>query len=276
MPFFVLPFPAIDPVALQLGPLAIRWYALAYIAGILIGWWALRRLVIAERPWGGVGRPSAPEIDDFVLWATLGIVLGGRIGYVLFYNPWHYLQNPAEIPMLWKGGMSFHGGFLGVIVAMAAFTRGRSFSLLSLADLAAVAAPIGLFFGRIANFINGELWGRAADVPWAMVFPHAGPLARHPSQIYEAVLEGLVLFAVVAMLVLRGEALRRPGTVAGVFAIGYGAARFVVEYFREPDAHLGYIGGVITMGQILSLPMIVAGVVLVVWARRRPGVVEAP
>ncbi|NLH80583.1 MAG: prolipoprotein diacylglyceryl transferase, partial [Phyllobacteriaceae bacterium] len=250
-PFLVLPFPAIDPIALQIGPLAIRWYALAYVAGILIGWWYLKRLVGLDRLWGGRPRPNETELDDFVLWATLGIVLGGRIGYVLFYNPEHYLAHPNEIPMLWGGGMSFHGGFLGVVAAMALFTRKKSFPLLTLFDLVAAAAPIGLFFGRIANFINGELWGRAADVPWAMVFPHGGILPRHPSQLYEAALEGVVLFAVVGHLVFRTGLLSRPGVIAGLFTAGYGVARFIVEYFREPDVQLGYLWNFITMGQIL-------------------------
>lgn len=278
MPLFVMPFPVIDPIALQLGPLAIRWYALAYVAGILIGWWYMRRLIATDRLWGAAARPSALELDDFVLWATLGIVLGGRIGYVLFYNPAHYFAHPEEIPMVWGGGMSFHGGFLGVVVAMALFTRKKAFPLLTLFDLAGAAAPIGLFFGRIANFINGELWGRAADVPWAMVFPHGGPLPRHPSQLYEAALEGIVLFAVIAHLVFRTDFLKRPGMIAGLFAAGYGLARFTVEYFREPDAQLGYLWGFVTMGQILSLPMVVGGVALAVWAARRgrPTVSEAP
>ena len=268
-PLLVLPFPAIDPIALQIGPLPIRWYALAYVAGILIGWWYLRRLIATERLWGGRARPTLENVDDFVLWATLGIVLGGRIGYVLFYNPVHYLSHPSEIAMLWGGGMSFHGGFLGVVVAMALFTRRKPFSLLTLFDLVGAAAPIGLFFGRIANFINGELWGRAADVPWAMVFPHGGILPRHPSQLYEAALEGIVLFAVIGHLVFRTDFLKRPGVIAGLFTAGYGIARFIVEYFREPDAQLGYLWGFITMGQILSLPMVAAGGALAVWAWRR-------
>jgi phosphatidylglycerol:prolipoprotein diacylglycerol transferase len=259
----------IDPVAVQIGPLGIRWYALAYVAGILIGWWYVRRLVSLDRLWGKVARPSAIDLDDFVLWATLGIVLGGRIGYVLFYNFDHFLAHPAEIPQLWTGGMAFHGGFMGVVVAMALFKRGKAFSLLTLFDVIGAQAPIGLFFGRLANFVNGELWGRAADVPWAMVFPHGGPLARHPSQLYEAALEGVVLFLIIGHLVWRTDVLRRPGVIAGLFAAGYGVARFVVEYFREPDAQLGYIGGVITMGQILSLPMVVLGLGLAAWAWRR-------
>ncbi|TBW34741.1 prolipoprotein diacylglyceryl transferase [Siculibacillus lacustris] len=269
MPLYVLPFPAFDPIAVQLGPLAIRWYALAYIAGILIGWWWVRRLIADDRPWGGRPRPNAPEIDDFVLWATLGIVLGGRIGYVLFYNPAHYLANPSEIVMVWKGGMAFHGGFLGSVAAMVLFARGRSFSFLTLFDLFAAAAPIGLFFGRLANFVNGELWGRTSDVAWAMVFPYAGPVARHPSQLYEAALEGVLLFAVLAVIVARTDVLRRPGLLAGLFATGYGLARIAAEFFREPDAQLGFLAGGVTMGQVLSLPMVAAGLALAIWAARR-------
>ena len=266
MPLFALPFPMIDPIAIQFGPLAIRWYALAYIAGILIGWWYLRKLVETPRLWGAVDRPTVAELDDFVLWATLGIVLGGRIGYVLFYNFGHYAAHPLEVAMLWKGGMAFHGGLLGSIVVMLIFARKRAFSFLTLFDLFAAAAPIGLFFGRIANFINAELWGRTSDVAWAMVFPFAGPEPRHPSQLYEAALEGVVLLAVIAHLVHRSEMLKKPGAIAGVFAMGYGLARFVVEFFREPDAQVGYLLGGITMGQILSLPMVFAGLALFLWA----------
>lgn len=269
MSLFVMPFPVIDPVAVQIGPLGIRWYALAYVAGILIGWWYVRRLVSLDRLWGKVARPSAIDLDDFVLWATLGIVLGGRIGYVLFYNFDHFLAHPSEIPQLWTGGMAFHGGFMGVVVAMALFKRGKAFSLLTLFDVIGAQAPIGLFFGRLANFVNGELWGRAADVPWAMVFPHGGPLARHPSQLYEAALEGIVLFAILGHLVFRTRILQRPGVLAGLFAAGYGVARFIVEFFREPDAQVGYLAGGITMGQLLSLPMILAGLALAAWAWRR-------
>ncbi len=272
MSLFAMSFPMIDPVAVQIGPLGIRWYALAYIAGILIGWWYVRRLISLDRLWGAIGRPSAEELDDFVLWATLGIVLGGRLGYVIFYNPLFYLSHPQEIPMLWMGGMSFHGGFLGVVVAVWLYSRKRSFSMLTLFDLVAVQAPIGLFFGRLANFINGELWGRAGDVPWAMVFPHGGPLARHPSQLYEAVLEGIVLLAILAHLVFRTSLLQRPGVMAGLFTAGYGTARFIVEFFREPDAQLGYLLGGFTMGQFLSLPMVAAGLALAAWAWQRTSV----
>ncbi|MEJ1160758.1 prolipoprotein diacylglyceryl transferase [Prosthecomicrobium sp. N25] len=267
---FAIPFPSIDPVALEIGPLAIRWYALAYIAGILLGWWYSRRLVMNDRLWGGSPRPTPEEMDDFIVYATVGIVLGGRVGYVLFYNPAYYLQHPVEALMVWRGGMSFHGGLLGSILAMALFRRGRPFPVLTLFDIFAASTTFGLFFGRLANFINSELWGRPAEVPWAMVFPTGGPLARHPSQLYEAALEGVVLFLVLRVMTHRLGALQRPGVVAGAFVAGYGLARTVVEHFREPDAHIGYIGGVITMGQILSLPMLVGGLMLMIWAARRP------
>ncbi|MEC9167086.1 MAG: prolipoprotein diacylglyceryl transferase [Pseudomonadota bacterium] len=259
----VIAFPAIDPIALQVGPLAIRWYALAYIAGILLGWryasWLAGRR-------GGAIPPQA--FDDFVMWATLGIILGGRLGYVFFYKPFYFLANPAEIIMVWQGGMAFHGGLLGVVAATWWFTRRRGLNFLSLADLVCAAAPIGLFFGRIANFINGELWGRPSEVAWAMVFPHAGQLPRHPSQLYEAALEGLLLFAALAALARRDAILARPGLLSGVFFLGYGLTRSAAEFFREPDAHLGFLMGGATMGQILSIPMILLGVALIRHAQR--------
>lgn len=257
-----LTFPNIDPIAISLGPLAIRWYSLAYIGGLLLAWWYCRWLT--TRPPREV---SAEAFDDFLLWATLGIILGGRLGYVLFYKPGFYLANPQEILMVWQGGMSFHGGLLGVAVAEIVFARRRGIALLALTDIVAVAAPIGLFLGRIANFVNGELFGRPSEVPWAMVFPHGGPLARHPSQLYEAALEGLVLFLVLYVLVRLGG-LERRGMLTGVFLIGYALARMLVELFREPDAYLGFLAGGVTMGQVLSLPLLLAGLGLVIWARR--------
>ncbi len=257
-----LTFPNIDPIAISLGPLAIRWYSLAYIGGLLLAWWYCRWLT--TRPPREVSKEA---FDDFLLWATLGIILGGRLGYVLFYKPGFYLANPQEILMVWQGGMSFHGGLLGVAVAEIAFARRRGIRLLALTDIVAVAAPIGLFLGRIANFVNGELFGRPSEVPWAMVFPHGGPLARHPSQLYEAALEGLVLFLVLYVLVRR-RALEREGTLTGAFLIGYALARILVEQFREPDAYLGFLAGGVTMGQVLSLPLLLAGLGLAIWARR--------
>jgi phosphatidylglycerol:prolipoprotein diacylglycerol transferase len=260
-------FPDIDPIALQIGPLAIRWYALAYITGLLSGWALMRRFA---RPYAGFRNET---VDDFLTWATLGVVLGGRLGYVLFYKPSYYLSQPLDIFKVWEGGMSFHGGCLGVIIAAVLFAKRRGLSHWVLGDLITAVVPLGLFFGRIANFINGELFGRvtsAEEVPWAMVFPHGGPYPRHPSQIYEALLEGLTLFAIL-MVVRRLPVVRRhPGMVTGFFLAGYGVARFICEFFREPDAFLGYLWGGATMGQLLSLPMIALGVGLAVWALRRP------
>jgi phosphatidylglycerol:prolipoprotein diacylglycerol transferase len=260
-------FPNIDPVIVQLGPFAIRWYALAYIAGILIGWrYAIH---LCKRP------PIFLDpklLDDFVLYATLGIVLGGRLGYVLFYKPDYYLTHPLEILQVWEGGMSFHGGMLGVSLAIVLFARLRGLPLLMLADMIAEIAPIGLALGRIANFINGELWGRVTDVPWGMVFPNGGPLPRHPSQLYQALLEGVVLFLVL-YLCERGGQRQKPGLVTGVFLIGYGIARSVGELFRQPDAFLGFLLGGLTMGQLLSAPMILAGLYLVYHAQTRARIV---
>lgn len=260
MAVLAIPFPAIDPVLIQLGPFAVRWYALAYIVGLVLGWRTMRAL--SARPPQAIG----PErLDDLLVWVTLGVVLGGRLGYVLFYKPLYYLAHPLEVFYLWQGGMSFHGGALGVIVATALFCRKHRLSFLAVTDLVACVVPIGLGLGRIANFINGELFGRPSDAPWAMVFPHGGPLARHPSQLYEALLEGLVLFVVLAWL-WRKEALRlRTGWLSGAFLVGYGLARSLAEIFREPDAHIGFLAGGVTMGQILSLPMIAVGV----WLMRR-------
>ena len=270
MPISVLPFPAIDPVLVSIGPFAIRWYALAYICGILLGWLYARTIIANQRLWGGPAPFTATDFDDFVLWVTLGIILGGRVGYVLFYNFDFFIAHPLEILQVWKGGMSFHGGFLGCVLAVVLFGLKRKISILSLGDITCAVAPIGLFFGRLANFVNGELWGRPTDVPWAMVFPspEAGPWPRHPSQLYEAALEGLVLFCVLAVLV-RAGALKRPGLILGAFAIGYAVARSVCELFREPDAQLGFLWGGMTMGMLLSVPLLIAGICLVAFALRR-------
>lgn len=265
-------FPVFDPVAIAIGPFAIRWYALAYIGGIVLGWIYARAIIRSERLWGGKAPFTVTDFDDFILWVTLGIILGGRTGYVLFYNLPHFAQHPAEILELWKGGMSFHGGFLGCVAAVLLFGWKRNISVLSLGDVTCAVGPIGLLLGRLANFINGELWGRAADpsLPWAMVFPHGGPLPRHPSQLYEAGLEGIVLFVALALLI-RAGALKRPGFVIGAFAALYGLARIASEFFREPDPQLGFLWGGLTMGMLLSVPMIVAGLVFMAMARRGGG-----
>jgi phosphatidylglycerol:prolipoprotein diacylglycerol transferase len=276
MPVFAIPFPIIDPVALSIGPLSVKWYGLAYVAGLIGGWWYARRLVAADGLWGGRARPKPVELDDMLLFVALGVVLGGRLGFVLFYDLARYLARPQDIFAIWQGGMSFHGGLLGAALALWLFARRRGYPALSVFDIAATVVPIGLFLGRIANFINAELWGRPApDVPWAMVFPNAGPLPRHPSQLYEALGEGLVLFVLLALAV-RAGGLKRPGLVAGVFGMGYAAARIVCEFFREPDPQLGFLFGTaadglsggVTMGMVLSLPLFVAGLVLVLRARR--------
>lgn len=268
--FAALSFPAIDPVAIQIGPFALRWYALAYIAGFVLGWrWCV---MLAKRPPGLIG---PDHFDNFLTWAVIGTILGGRLGFVLFYQPAYYLANPLDILKVWQGGMAFHGGFLGVVAAMIAYARRHGLSLLALSDLVAAAAPIGIFFGRLANFINGELWGRPSDAPWAVVFPRAGDVPRHPSQLYEAALEGLLLFIVIAAAVLGFRALRRPGLATGLFLAGYGLGRIVAEFFREPDPQLGLLFAGATMGQLLSLPMLIGGVGLIVWVLRRPAVAPA-
>ena len=264
MDLFPLTFPAIDPVLVEFGPLAIRWYGLAYLVGILAGW---RYAVYLARLYGG--RPTSSDVESLVLWVTFGIILGGRLGYVLFYQWEAYLQNPLSILAVWHGGMSFHGGLLGVTAAIVIFAWKRELPLLKLTDIVAPVVPIGLFFGRLANFINGELWGRVSDAPWAIVFPGAGDLPRHPSQLYEAFLEGLVLFIVLAVLAHKPSIRRRPGMITGVFLLGYGLSRIAAELFREPDAFLGFLFGGLTMGQILSLPMVLLGILLILWGRIR-------
>jgi phosphatidylglycerol---prolipoprotein diacylglyceryl transferase len=268
MPPLALPFPAIDPVLIQIGPFALRWYALAYIVGILAGWLYARALIRREHLWGGKAPLTVADFDDFILWVTLGVILGGRIGYVLFYNPAHFAQHPLEALQLWKGGMSFHGGFLGCVLAVILFARRRGISILSLGDLTCAVAPIGLFLGRIANFINGELWGRPTDVAWAVIFPGGGLVPRHPSQLYEAALEGLLLLVVLA-LAIRAGALKRPGLILGAFMLGYGVFRSFAELFREPDPQLGFLWGGLTMGMLLSIPLILVGALLIWNAMRR-------
>jgi phosphatidylglycerol---prolipoprotein diacylglyceryl transferase len=292
MPFLSIPFPAIDPIAVAVGPFAIRWYALAYIVGLIIGWRYC--LMLAGRAPKLVGRQ---DIDDFLVWATLGVVLGGRIGFVLFYNLPYYTDHPLQMLELWHGGMSFHGGALGVTVAIILFARSRKLSIFALSDIVIEAIPIGLFFGRIANFINGELWGRMTDVSWAIIYPGGAVSAdavppalrglcqsvtfadgsagfncpRHPSELYEAACEGVLLFLLLLYAEHRG-ARRRPGIETGIFLVGYAVARMSGEFFRQPDVQLGFLFFLgdfgITMGQLLSIPVLIGGVLVILWARR--------
>lgn len=254
--------PNFDPVALQLGPVALRWYGLMYLTAFAIVL-ILGRSRIRNQPWLSI---SVRDLDDILFLGVLGVVLGGRLGYILFYKPLEYLHDPIRVFFVWEGGMSFHGGFLGVVLAMVWFARSRGKQWLQVTDFIAPLCPLGLGAGRIGNFINGELWGRPSDVPWAMVFPRVDGLARHPSQLYEFVLEGLVLFAIVWLFSRRWRPL---GAVSGVFLVGYGVLRFLVEFTREPDNFLGLLVLNLSMGQLLSVPMIAAGLALIVWANRR-------
>ena len=289
MPFLVIPFPTIDPVLVEIGPLAIRWYALAYIAGIFLGWWYSKRLVANPRLWGPNGAPmTVRDIDDLVVYAALGIILGGRIGYVFFYDLPRFIAAPTEIVELWHGGMSFHGGFLGVMTASLLYCRAKKLdaaAILNLGDALAAAAPIGLFFGRLANFVNGELWGRPTTLPWGMDFcnkyilkqyngvcpadPDGVPVLRHPSQLYEALGEGVILFAIMWLLIHRFGKLKQPGLIMGVFVAGYGIVRILLENVRNPDAQMpDFLRHWITMGMILSIPMVLIGAFLI-WNSRR-------
>lgn len=252
-----MPLPVIDPIALSLGPIEIRWYGLAYIAGFACAWLFLRHLAKTGRT-----SLSSEAVDNLMTAAMIGVIAGGRIGSILFYNLGATLADPASVLRTWEGGMSFHGGLIGVAIAVCVFAWRSKLSVLAAGDLAAIAAPFGLFFGRVANFTNGELWGRPTDLPWGVIFPRAGPEPRHPSQLYEALLEGPVLFAILAWLLYRNLPTRRPGVLAGVFLIGYGTVRFMIEMVREPDANLGVMSWGLTMGQTLCLPMLAAGAVL--------------
>jgi phosphatidylglycerol:prolipoprotein diacylglycerol transferase len=259
-----LPFPNFDPVLVHIGPIAIRWYALAYVAGILLGWRYVAGLVKAGRLWARRGPIATTlQIDDLILWITLGVIVGGRLGHVFFYTPQLIWTDPVEILKTWKGGMSFHGGTLGVLVAVIAFARVNKLDMFRLGDVICAAAPIGLFFGRIANFINGELWGRVTTAPWGMVFPYGGPLPRHPSQLYEAALEGIVLFLVLRWATHGAKLLNRRGVVAGLFFLGYGLARVALENVRQPDEGMPNFPLGLTMGMILSLPMVLGGAWLI-------------
>jgi phosphatidylglycerol---prolipoprotein diacylglyceryl transferase len=271
MQLFLLPYPIVDPVAIQVGPVEVRWYGLAYMAGILFGWLYGRYLVSRAALWNGKPPMTVSQADDFLLWITLGIVVGGRLGFVLFYEPSFFWQNPAEIPAVWNGGMAFHGGLLGVVIAVAVFSWAKNINPLSLGDVASAATPFGLFFGRVANFINSEVIGRTTDVPWAMIFPGTDGQPRHPSQLYEAALEGVVLFIILRIATHRYKALTRPGTVFGLFLIFYGIFRSVVEEFaREPHAGHPLDVGILTPGLVYSIPMVLIGIWLIWRARRKP------
>ena len=253
----------LSPIALDLGFFKLRWYSLAYIAGILVAWAYLLRLI---------AKPGAPlakrHADDFIFFATIGIILGGRLGYVLFYKP-EILLSPLEILKLWEGGMSLHGGFLGVILGLWYFSKKNGLNLLRVCDYVAVATPFGLFFGRLANFVNGELWGRPTDLPWGIVFPGAGPEPRHPSQLYEAGIEGIFMFIVLWIMFWKTDARYQPGKLVGTGLIIYGLGRSLVELVRQPDAGLENLPWGLTMGQTLSLPMLIVGIYLVMTANKR-------
>ncbi len=295
----LIPFPNIGPdlFSIEIGgfTLALRWYALAYIAGIIIGWRLILRALNAPRLWrddtsSGNPAPMTPaQMEDLLVWIIIGIIAGGRLGFVLFYQPAHFLANPAQIPMVWQGGMSFHGGFIGVVLAVWGFSRRHGLATAPIADALAFATPAGLFLGRMANFINAELWGRPTDLPWGVAFPGiqaqhcpdvVGLCARHPSQLYEAILEGLILGILLLFLAWRRGWLKQPGAITGMFFIGYGLSRFVVEFFRQADAQfitpdnpMGFVIGIgdigLSMGQLLSLPMVIIGIATLIWARRR-------
>ena len=272
-----MPFPDFDPVLFQIGPFAIRWYALAYVAGILLGWRYVAGLVKNESLWGPRGAPATvAQVDDLILWITLGVIVGGRLGHVFFYTPSLILTDPLEIVKVWNGGMSFHGGVLGVLIAILAFSAVNKIDVFRLGDAVAACVPIGLFFGRVANFINGELWGRPSDVPWAVIFPAAdGITPRHPSQLYEAALEGIVLFLILRWATHSAGLLKRRGVVAGMFFLGYALFRTFVENFREPDRYLQHFPLGLTMGMMLSAPMVIFGLFLIWRGMREPLATEA-
>ena len=274
MPLALITYPVIDPVLVHLGPLPIRWYALSFIGALLAGWVGTRLLYGRPRLWGMRKHSTVLAMDDLVVYMAAGIILGGRIGYVLFYNLPYYVAHPIEALVVWNGGMSFHGGLLGAVVAMSAFAWRSGVSVLSVTDAVSATVPVGIVCVRLANFIKPELWGRVTDVPWAMIFPGSDGQPRHPSQLYEAGLEGVALFLVL-VLVVAGGGLRRDGLVTACFLMGYGIARIVCEFFREPDRQLGFLWHGATMGQLLSVPLILAGLALLVRALRRPRAADA-
>ena len=260
----MLNFPNIDRVIISLGPLAVSWYSLSYVVGIMLGWFYILKLIAHDTN----NDINKKHIEDFITWIIIGVIIGGRLGYVLFYDPVKYFSNPIEILKTYKGGMSFHGGIIGYITASALFARRNNISFLGLTDLSAAATPIALFLGRIANFINAELYGRVTDVPWSFVFPRSDYKPRHPSQLYEAALEGLILFCILAVVALKFRGLSKRGLLSGLFLIFYTVFRIFVEFFREPDAQIGFFAGSFTMGQLLSVPMLIAGMFLIFYSRK--------
>lgn len=271
---FVLPYPVIDPIALEVGPISIRWYGIAYMAGLLLGWLYIRKLLANSALWSKKPPMEPQQTDDLVLWATIGVIAGGRLGYVLFYEPSFFFANPLKIFAVWEGGMAFHGGLIGTGLAIYLFSRRQHIPAFPVIDLVAAAAPIGLFFGRIANFINAELWGRVSEVPWAMVFPGAGLLPRHPSQLYEATLEGIILFLIVRYFTHHRKAFANPGSATGIFLAGYGLARIVSEFFREYDPAHALSFGPFTAGIVYSIPMVLIGWYLIRRAARQASATE--
>lgn len=266
-----MPFPDFDPILVQIGPFAIRWYALAYVAGILLGWRYVAGLMKQTALWAPRAAPATgPQVDDLIVWLTLGIIVGGRLGHVFFYTPSLIWEDPLQIPQTWNGGMSFHGGAIGVLVAVIGFSRVNKIDALRLWDAVCAASPFGLFFGRIANFINSELWGRPTDAPWGVIFPNGGPFARHPSQLYEAALEGVALFLLLLWATHGAKLLRRRGVVAGLFMLAYGIFRMALENVREPDAYLPAFPFGLTMGMMLSAPMALIGAWLIWRGMKEP------
>lgn len=274
-----LPFPNISPVLFSFGPIQLHWYGLGYVAGILFAWWYGKQLLARPALWRGSKPPCPPDaLDDFVIWAALGVVIGGRLGEVLFYHPAEYFSRPWQIIAVWNGGMSFHGGFIGTLLAMILFTLKKHIPVWSFFDTIAAGVPLGLGAVRVCNFINDELWGRAAhNVPWAVCFPNGGTdaqgalIPRHPSQLYEAALEGILLLSLLAVLIFAFKALKKPGLIAGSFTLGYGLCRIIAEFFREPEISLPLGGFDLTMGMILSLPMLIGGALIIFYALRSSG-----
>ena len=271
--FTALQHPQIDPVMISLGPLQVHWYGVAYVVGILFGWWYAKKLVTTEHLWRPSSSPmSETDIDDFLVWAVIGIILGGRTGYILFYDLATYLENPLAVFQVWRGGMSFHGGLAGIILAMILFARRRGFSPYSLFDVIAASCGLGIFLGRVSNFINSELYGAPSNLPWAVIFP-TDPLGlpRHPSQLYEGILEGLVAFVILAILIWRFRKLYLPGFIGGCFLVSYALSRILVEFVRLPDPQLGYLLGTgwITMGMVLSVPVLLVGIWGIATSSRR-------